>query len=167
MSSSSTSTASDGKAGEKSLENETPIAEGASDTTGQMARLVTACELVLLFHSGSPWDDAKRYHWAEKLTFLLGPAERRDPRVVNANGDGTWDGARPSNEATTKNLCNAVRAVLARNDNQPASLGEQEATWWAVCRLCGLTIPNQQSGTYVRVSDGTRSAVHRKCANEI
>jgi len=74
----------------------------------------TALELVLLFHSGSPWTFDKQQDWANKLTELLGPAAGRDPKVVNAYGDGTWDGVKPTNEATTKNLCNAVRAALAR-----------------------------------------------------
>ena len=100
--------------------NETHVASDETARDGQKERLVTACELVLLFHSGSPWDDAKRYHWAEKLSSLLGPAIRRDPRVVNANADGTWDGSPVTNEATTKNLCNAVRAALAHENQRPS-----------------------------------------------
>lgn len=76
------------------------------------AKLTAACELVLLYHSASPWDDEKRMVWANGLTLILGPAAGRDPKVVGANGDGTWDGTEPTNEATTKNLCNAVRAAL-------------------------------------------------------
>lgn len=30
---------------------------------------------------------------------------------ISDNGDGTWDAATPTNEATTKNLCNAIRAA--------------------------------------------------------
>lgn len=75
-------------------------------------KLAQACQLALLFHSGSPWTFEKRQEWANGLTELLGPASTRDCKVVGANGDGTWDGAMPTNEATTKNLCNAIRAAL-------------------------------------------------------
>ena len=73
-----------------------------------------ALELVLLFHSGSAWTLEKQQEWANKLTELLGPAAERDPKVVGAHGDGTWDSAEPTNEATTRNLCNAVRATLTQ-----------------------------------------------------
>lgn len=75
-------------------------------------KLREALKLVLLFHSGSPWDFEKQQAWANGLTAILGNATSRDPKVVGANGDGTWDGACPTNEATTKNLCNAARAAL-------------------------------------------------------
>jgi hypothetical protein len=78
----------------------------------QMKRLVAACELTLLFYTVGPWTAEKRTQWSEKMASILGPVDKRDPRTVGDNGDGTWDGARPSNEATTKNLCNAVRAAL-------------------------------------------------------
>ncbi len=79
-------------------------------------KLKTACELTLLFHSGSPWDFEKQNKWANLLTDLMGSASSRDPRIVGANGDGTWDGAMPTNEATTKNLCNAQRAAIRTLD---------------------------------------------------
>lgn len=82
----------------------------------QKERLVMACELTLLFYTVGPWTDAKRQEWSEKMDAILGPALERDERVVGANGDGTWDGACPGNEATTKNLCNAMRAALAYED---------------------------------------------------
>lgn len=70
-----------------------------------------ALRLVLLFH-GARWDDEQKQAWANGLTFILGTASGRDPKAMGANGDGTWDRATPTNEATTKNLCNAVRAAL-------------------------------------------------------
>jgi hypothetical protein len=82
--------------------------------------LVNALKLVLLFHSGGHWTSERSQGWANGLTSILGPAESRDPKVVGAYGDGTWDGATPTNEATSRNLCNAVRAALA--------LAESEAT---------------------------------------
>jgi hypothetical protein len=69
--------------------------------------LRTAAELVLLFHSGSPWDWDKKQQWDCKLIELLGPASSRKPA-------GYHHGLIPAtNEATTKNLCDAVRAALA------------------------------------------------------
>lgn len=75
-------------------------------------KLKQACELTLLFYTVGPWDYDKSQAWANGLTVLLGCAFSRDCKIVGANGDGTWDGAVPTNEATTKNLCNAIRAAL-------------------------------------------------------
>lgn len=52
---------------------------------GRIDQLRTALRAALLFHSGGEWDDAKRQQWQE----LTG-----------------------STEATTKVLCNTVRAAL-------------------------------------------------------
>lgn len=49
---------------------------------------IDAIKLVLLFHSGSPWDDAKRAEWL---------------RITGTT------------EASTKVLCDHLRAVLAEN----------------------------------------------------
>lgn len=76
------------------------------------ARLKQACELVLLFYTVGPWTYDKSQAWANGLTELLGCAFSRDSKIVGVNGDGTWDKAVPTNEASTKNLCNAVRAAL-------------------------------------------------------
>ena len=38
---------------------------------------------------------------------------------------------------------------------------------WAACRLCEGVISTPQQGTYVRVSDGTKAAVHRSCASAV
>lgn len=65
-------------------------------------RLQMACELVLLFHSGADWSVTKRADWNNKLTELLGPKDIR-------NGRGSVPA---SNEATTRNLCDAVRKAL-------------------------------------------------------
>lgn len=91
---------------------EEPRGVAANTVPRQMERLATACELTLLFYTVGPWTDEKRAQWSEKMDSILGPVDKRDRKTVGANGDGTWDGARPSNEATTKNLCNAVRAAL-------------------------------------------------------
>lgn len=93
---------------------ETPESVEANTVPGPMERLVAACELTLLFYTVGPWTDEKRAQWSEKMDSILGPVDKRGRRAVGDNGDGTWDGARPSNEATTKNLCNAVRAALAQ-----------------------------------------------------
>ncbi len=77
-----------------------------------MNKAKLALEAVLLFHSGGPWTSDKAKRWGEILNDTLGPSNSRNPSIVGANGDGTWDGARPGNEATTKNLCNMVRAAL-------------------------------------------------------
>ena len=58
--------------------------------------LRTALELVLLFHSGSSWDNAKMQKWRNGIKTIL--------------GDAPMEGS----DVTTKNLCNAVRAVLAK-----------------------------------------------------
>lgn len=60
---------------------------------GEKEALVTACEMVLMFHSSGPWDDNKRKLWKAHLLVLLGS---------DAN-----------DEATTKRLCDAIRAALA------------------------------------------------------
>lgn len=52
-----------------------------------------ATELVILFHSAGEWDADKRMDWTNRMVAILGPGNHRD-------------------EATTKNLCDAMRAVL-------------------------------------------------------
>lgn len=61
--------------------------------------LETACRLVLLFHSGSPWDFQKQQAWQNGLIEL--GLDVGDPSHNH------------SGEATTRNLCNAVRAALS------------------------------------------------------
>lgn len=56
-----------------------------------------ALEAVLLFHSGSPWDDAKKLKWRVITDEMLG--EAHDPKH--------------GHDATTKVLCDVVRASLA------------------------------------------------------
>lgn len=80
--------------------------------------LRSACKAVLLFHSGKAWTADVQIEWDNLLTSIMGPAVARDPQIVGANGDGTWDGAYPTNEATTKNLCNAVRAALEKTEGE-------------------------------------------------
>ncbi len=57
-------------------------------------KMEAALEAVVLFHSGSPWDDAKRARWDTLAEALLGFAA----------GGGHW-------EATTRVLCDMVRAA--------------------------------------------------------
>lgn len=80
----------------------------------QKRYMIAALDAVLLFHSGSPWDWDKKQRWDNLLTVIMGPAAGRDPKVVGSYGNGCWDGAEPTNEATTKNLCNAVREALRK-----------------------------------------------------
>lgn len=62
-----------------------------------------ALQLVLLFHSGGPWDDAKRETWQNNTLDILGrPQSSTDGRWSDTTG---W-------EATTKVLCDCVRKVL-------------------------------------------------------
>lgn len=77
--------------------------------------LRTAAELTLLFHDGSHWTDEKRHLWDVKLTELLGPAAQRQPESYHYSVGKI----QPTNEATTRNLCNAVRAAMAKRDNVP------------------------------------------------
>lgn len=53
-----------------------------------------ALEAVLLFHSGSPWDDTKRLRWLELAHLVL-----KDVYYLNY-------------EATTRVLCDMVREAL-------------------------------------------------------
>lgn len=77
--------------------------------------LLEACKLVLLFHSGSPWDFEKRQAWVNGLHSLI---TTNDPKVTGANGDGTWDAKGNREDATTKNLCNAVRAAIEKAEKE-------------------------------------------------
>lgn len=72
-------------------------------------KLEMACMLVLMFHSGEPWTDDKRLLWANYLTQLLGPAVNRPRKDGYHHQVGYIE---PTNEATTRNLCDAVRAAL-------------------------------------------------------
>lgn len=40
-------------------------------------------------------------------------------------------------------------------------------TIWSVCPLCELPISKPQAGVYVRVSNGSLTAVHRTCSNTL
>lgn len=172
---SSTSTASDGKAGEKNLENEAPIAEGASNATGQAA---------LAVYGDEPTFDAGGYPTYEtEATIMDWPFEQgyhslmayiarawKYPDYFRNEGEyyristGGWSGNEslmwaleknrvfwalcwesstigghyvftvpvPSDAEATKSdavtgaSAEGESSVLARNDNQPASMGEQE-----------------------------------------
>lgn len=63
------------------------------------AKLTEACKLVLLFHDGGEWTNDKRLAWSNTIGLLLQNEYGRVPKDFS--------------EATTKNLCNAVRAALA------------------------------------------------------
>lgn len=110
--------------------------------------LLKACKLTLLFHSGR-WDYEAKEQWANWLTDLLGNATSRDAKIVGANGDGTWDGATPTNEATTKNLCNAQRAAIAAAESAPPSLERELAE--ALRMVTGIN-DDPSKGVIVRLS---------------
>lgn len=61
-----------------------------------------ALEAVLVFHSGSPWDSAKRQRWDEICGELL-------PKGLNDYG--LYDRTHGF-DATTKTLCDVVRSAL-------------------------------------------------------
>ena len=65
-----------------------------------------ALEAVLLFHSGSPWDDDKRLRWTEICSRVKLPPER-STHVAYEDG---WS-------ATTKCLCDIVRAAIAQRES--------------------------------------------------
>jgi hypothetical protein len=65
-------------------------------TPGSNDKKVIALELVLLFHSASPWDWKKSLKWTNRLAMLL-PCK-----------DEGWA------DATTKHLCDAVRVALLK-----------------------------------------------------
>lgn len=58
-----------------------------TEHTPEMLAALEALEAVLLFHSGGPWDAAKRE---------------------------LWDRLSHGNEATTKSLCDIARAAIAK-----------------------------------------------------
>lgn len=60
--------------------------------------LQAACKMTLLFHSASPWDASKRIQWNELR------------RQINLAIDGIP--GEIFEDATTKVLCDAVRAAL-------------------------------------------------------
>lgn len=61
--------------------------------------LKDALQAVLLFHSASPWTEEKKYEWRRIACNLLGQ-----------NADC---------EATTRKLCDMVRAALKQAETQP------------------------------------------------
>lgn len=56
-------------------------------------KLSLACQLVLLFHEGGPWDNAQQQEWRSIMTAIR-------------------PGFDDNCEATTKTLCSAIRAAL-------------------------------------------------------
>lgn len=69
-------------------------------------KMELALEAVLLFHSGSPWDEEKSMRWQFLAVSVLGPPEFG--LLVNR-----W-------EATTRVLCDMVRAARTSTDGRPA-----------------------------------------------
>lgn len=64
-----------------------------------------ALEAVLLFHSGSPWDDEKQQRWQQLGLALLGEPRFKDYHYARGS-------MRPTSfEATAQVLCDMVRAV--------------------------------------------------------
>jgi len=64
-----------------------------------------ALEAVLLFHSGSPWDDAKRLRWQTICSLVHLPSET-----------GGFGGYAPGWSATTKILCDIVRKAISQRE---------------------------------------------------
>ena len=62
-------------------------------------KLKLAAEATLLFHSGSPWDDAKKYRWQLFAETLLG---------IRPNMDASGR----LYDATTRVLCDMQREAL-------------------------------------------------------
>jgi len=66
-----------------------------------------ALEAVLLFHSDSPWDDAKRLRWANICSLVHLPVEQ------SSHGRYVYGWS-----ATTKTLCNIVRKAIAQREER-------------------------------------------------
>ena len=82
-------------------------AVGKLEANADIAAL-EACNAVLLFHSGSPWDDAKQAEWQRLGALLLGEPKFHDYHYARGSMTPT------SFEATTRVLCDMVRAVIAK-----------------------------------------------------
>ncbi len=74
------------------------------------AELLEACKMVLLFHSGSPWDDTKREAWFKGVTAILSV---EDAAKAENNPE-------PVAEATTRVLCETIRTAIRRADERSA-----------------------------------------------
>jgi hypothetical protein len=68
-----------------------------------------ALEAVLLFHSGSPWTDDKSMRWTAICATVKAPRARSD-----------WGSEVAGWDATTKTLCNIVRAAIAQRERLAA-----------------------------------------------
>lgn len=79
------------------------------------ARLRGAGELTLMFHSGEPWDAERSSKWMSLLHTLIGTEIQRT-RIFDYG-------------ATTKNLCDAVRAALASPPTAALPDGEELLDW--------------------------------------
>jgi hypothetical protein len=73
----------------------------ANEAGKQGLRMEAVLKLVLLYHSGEPWDDAKKGEW-HNLQVEAGMQDVRD--------------------ATTRGLCNVVREVLGIEPNDTNEL---------------------------------------------
>lgn len=69
-----------------------------------------ACEAVLLFHSGSPWDDEKQSKWRQIACEILGEPRFHDYHYARNSMVPT------SFEATTRVLCDMVREALKQQE---------------------------------------------------
>lgn len=69
-------------------------------TQHRINKLTAALELVLLFHSGH-WTKEAELAWNSRMDGILGEVKDRPE-----------ESRRMGNDASTRNLCNAVRAAL-------------------------------------------------------
>lgn len=72
-------------------------------------KLETACALVLIFHAGD-WTEEIKEQWDTGMNSLLGRPETRPASSYHHQFGHVND----TNEATTRNLCNAIRVALSR-----------------------------------------------------
>lgn len=87
------------------------MANRLSTAQAAEARLRGAGELTLMFHSGEPWDAERSSKWMSLLHTLIGTEIQRT-RIFDYG-------------ATTKNLCDAVRAALTTAPTAALPDGEE------------------------------------------
>ncbi len=72
-------------------------------------------------------------------------------------------------EGDCREIAMNAKTVAAPNGSQQLDVVHhrlvREHDVWAVCRLCGDVISTPSAGTFEKMTDGTISAVHRRCTN--
>jgi hypothetical protein len=82
--------------------------KGNAQLIAAAPELLEALKAVLLFHSGSHWDDAKQAEWQRLGALLLGEPKFRDYHYARGSMTPT------SFEATTSVLCDMIRTAIAK-----------------------------------------------------